>query len=72
MAKKSKHPRVPATPRESEKEDGNPALVPKLRFPEFRGAGHWTTEITLMSDLHPLLTKRAGGREIAGLRGYES
>jgi type I restriction enzyme S subunit len=44
MAKKSKHPRVPATPRESEKEDGNPALVPKLRFPEFRGAGHWTTE----------------------------
>ena len=26
------------------KEDANPALVPKLRFPEFRGAGDWTTE----------------------------
>jgi hypothetical protein len=44
MAKKSKHPRVPASPRESEKLHANPALVPKLRFPEFRSAGHWTTE----------------------------
>lgn len=26
------------------KEDGKPALVPKLRFPEFRRAGNWTTE----------------------------
>lgn len=26
------------------KEDGKPALVPKLRFPEFRDAGAWTTE----------------------------
>ncbi len=26
------------------KEDGKPALVPKLRFPEFREAGEWTTE----------------------------
>jgi type I restriction enzyme S subunit len=25
-------------------EDGKPALVPKLRFPEFREAGVWTTE----------------------------
>jgi type I restriction enzyme S subunit len=41
MAKKSKHPRVPATPRESEKEDGNHALVPKLRFPEFRKEPSW-------------------------------
>jgi type I restriction enzyme S subunit len=40
MAKKS--PRVPASPRESEKEDGNPTLVPKLRFPEFRDAQGWT------------------------------
>jgi type I restriction enzyme S subunit len=26
------------------KEDGKPALVPKLRFPEFREAGGWTTQ----------------------------
>ena len=26
------------------KDDGKPALVPKLRFPEFREAGAWTTE----------------------------
>ncbi len=26
------------------KEEARPALVPKLRFPEFRGAGDWTTE----------------------------
>ena len=26
------------------KEGAKPALVPKLRFPEFRGAGDWTTE----------------------------
>ena len=25
-------------------EEARPALVPKLRFPEFRGAGDWTTE----------------------------
>ena len=26
------------------KDEATPALVPKLRFPEFRGAGDWTTE----------------------------
>ena len=26
------------------KEEATPALLPKLRFPEFRGAGDWTTE----------------------------
>lgn len=26
------------------KEEARPSLVPKLRFPEFRGAGAWTTE----------------------------
>lgn len=26
------------------KEEARPALMPKLRFPEFRGAGEWTTE----------------------------
>lgn len=39
MAKKS--PRVPASPRESENEDGTPGLVPKLRFPEFRDLEDW-------------------------------
>jgi type I restriction enzyme R subunit len=29
-------------------------------------------ELALMADLHPLLTKRAGGRDISGLRAYES
>jgi type I restriction enzyme R subunit len=29
-------------------------------------------ELALMSDLHPLLIKRAAGREISGLRAYES
>lgn len=29
-------------------------------------------ELALMEDLHPLLTKRAGGREISGLSAYES
>jgi len=28
-------------------------------------------ELALMSDLLPLLKKRAGGREIAGLKAYE-
>ena len=28
-------------------------------------------ELALMADLLPLLNKRAGGREIAGLRAYE-
>ncbi len=29
-------------------------------------------ELALMADLHPLLTRRAGGREISGLSAYES
>jgi type I restriction enzyme, R subunit len=28
-------------------------------------------ELALMADLHPLLTKRAGGRDISGLSAYE-
>ena len=28
-------------------------------------------ELTLMEDLHPILTKRAGGRDISGLSAYE-
>lgn len=30
-----------------------------------------TKETTLMADLVPLLKKRAGGRDIAGLKAYE-
>ena len=29
------------------------------------------TELALMADLHPLLTKRSGGRDISGLSAYE-
>ena len=28
-------------------------------------------ELALMEDLHPLLTKRAQGRDISGFRAYE-
>ena len=28
-------------------------------------------ELALMHDLHPLLTQRAGGRDISGLSAYE-
>jgi type I restriction enzyme S subunit len=44
MSPKSKNLRASASPRENQEEDAKPALVPKLRFPEFRGAGEWTTE----------------------------
>ena len=60
MSKKSPSPlppRVPASPRESEKEDGNPALVPRLRFPEFREVEGWKTMklaslVQLVSGVH--------------------
>ncbi len=29
-------------------------------------------ELALMADLHPLLTKRAGGRDTSGLSAYEA
>lgn len=37
--------------------DGKPGLVPKLRFPEFRGAGEWeskplSSEVQLVSGMH--------------------
>ena len=41
MAKKSPPPRVPASPRESAMQDGQSGLLPKLRFPEFRGKSAW-------------------------------
>ena len=47
MSKKSPSPlppRVPAPPSESEKEDGKPGLVPKLRFPEFREEEVWNAD----------------------------
>ena len=41
MSKKSKTLGVSASLREPENQDGKPALVPKLRFPEFRAAEGW-------------------------------
>ena len=32
---------------------------------------HTQAELAPMEDLHPLLTKRAKGRDILGLRAYE-
>jgi len=40
MTKKSKTLRAFVSSCEPIKEDGKPALVPKLRFPEFRGISH--------------------------------
>jgi type I restriction enzyme S subunit len=34
----------PTTQIQTAEGEAKPALVPKLRFPEFRGAGDWTTE----------------------------
>ena len=49
MSKKSKTLGVSASLREPEKQDGKPALVPKLRFPEFRDAEGW--EQTTLGDV---------------------
>lgn len=42
------------------KEAGQPALVPKLRFPEFRGAGDWTTET--LGSVARISTEKVGGK----------
>ena len=47
MKKKSRPPKelgVSAPLREAKNEDSNPTLVPKLRFPEFRGGQGWSSE----------------------------
>ena len=41
MSSKSKKLRAFASSRETKKEEAKPALVPKLRFPEFREAEGW-------------------------------
>ena len=41
MSYKSKNLRAFASSRETQKEEATPALVPKLRFPEFRDADEW-------------------------------
>ncbi len=56
MAKKSTPPRVSASPRESEKEDCQSGLLPKLRFPEFLDELAWK-----VSSLGNLATFAAGG-----------
>ncbi len=54
MSRKSKPLRVSAPSREPKHEDSKPTLVPKLRFPEFRGTKGW--------ELHPLgpMTTKVG------------
>jgi type I restriction enzyme, S subunit len=42
MSKKTKALGASASLREPEKQDSKPTLRPKLRFPEFHGAGEWT------------------------------
>ena len=44
MNSKSKNLRVFASSREPQKEEETPALVPKLRFPEFRGEEGWNEQ----------------------------
>lgn len=42
----------------STKSESKPALVPKLRFPEFRGSGEWTTET--LGSLAKISTEKVG------------
>ena len=42
------------------KDDGKPALVPKLRFPEFQGAGEWITET--LGSVARISTEKVGGK----------
>jgi type I restriction enzyme S subunit len=44
MSSPSKSLRAFASSRETQREEAKPVLVPKLRFPEFRGAAGWATE----------------------------
>ena len=39
--------------------------------PELASRDHIRRTVALMEDLHPVLTKRAGGRDISGLSAYE-
>jgi len=59
MAKKSPPPRVPASPRESALDDGQSGLLPKLRFPEFRG--DWVC--TTFDDLYSFRRNNALSRD---------
>jgi type I restriction enzyme, S subunit len=46
---------VSAPLREPKKEDGKPSLVPKLRFPEFRGADGWTEKpLKAAAEINPV------------------
>jgi len=56
-SRSTKKPDVSASLLESEKVDSNPTLVPKLRFPEFRGSDEWTAKkvanlVQLVSGIH--------------------
>jgi type I restriction enzyme, S subunit len=52
----------PKTPTTARAEEARPALVPKLRFPEFRGAGDWEP-VTLQEASTPVV-ERVGERKL--------
>ena len=62
MSSKSKKLRAFASSRETKKEEAKPALVPKLRFPEFRRTEEWKP-ITLEEASTPV-TERVGERKL--------
>jgi type I restriction enzyme S subunit len=68
MSSKSKSLRAFVSSCETQKEDAKPALVPKLRFPEFRGAEAWpANKLVELCDLNKgeqlaASDKDAGGR----------
>ena len=58
--KESKSLRAFVSSCETKNEEGKPALVPKLRFPEFRGAGSWTTEA--LGSVAKISTEKVGDK----------
>jgi type I restriction enzyme S subunit len=62
MSSKSKNLRALASSRETKNKEAKPALVPKLRFPEFRGKEPWKP-VTLEEASTPV-TERVGERKL--------
>ena len=68
MSKKSPSPlplRVSAPPRESEKQDAQPGLVPKLRFPEFKNEVGWS-----LASIGQVCTSFSGGTPSTSQKEY--
>jgi type I restriction enzyme S subunit len=62
VTKNSKNLRAFASSRETKKEDGKPALVPKLRFPEFRKAKGW--KLTTLKEASVPVAERVGKKKL--------